>query len=421
MSHPLDNIALLPHVFTMDYDVIIAGGGLAGITLALALDRAEIRTAIIDKNIPLVAPNSIFDGRSYAIAAATQKMLNVLGLWEGLAKNAQPMLEIKVSDGYAGEVPSPFVMQFNRQDFTEGPMGYMVEDRHLRQALLSALKYSNVIFQSNTQVLTQTIQATQVEAKLNSGDTITAAVLVGADGRTSNTAKTAGLTRTGWDYGQSSLVCAIAHEKPHNGIAHQYFMPSGPLAILPLTGNRSGIVWTEKTETADQIHALDNTDYLDILRPRFGTFVGNISLAGERYIYPLSLSTTHRMISKRVALVGDAAHAVHPIAGQGLNSGFKDVAALAQVLCDAKRRGQDLGIHTTLEEYQRWRGFDNAMLCTATNGFNQLFSNDSSLARFLRNLGLGLVGSIPALRSAFVANAAGIIGDVPRLLQGEPL
>jgi len=421
MSHPLDNIALLPHVFSMDYDVIIAGGGLAGITLALALDRAEIRTAIIDKNIPLVAPNSIFDGRSYAIAAATQKMLNVLGLWEGLAKNAQPMLEIKVSDGYAGEVPSPFVMQFNRQDFTEGPMGYMVEDRHLRQVLLSALKYSNVIFQSNTQVSTQTIQATQVEAKLNSGDKITAAVLVGADGRTSNTAKAAGLTRTGWDYGQSSLVCAIAHEKPHNGIAHQYFMPSGPLAILPLTGNRSGIVWTEKTETADQIHALDNTDYLDILRPRFGTFVGNISLAGERYIYPLSLSTTHRMISKRVALVGDAAHAVHPIAGQGLNSGFKDVAALAQVLCDAKRRGQDLGIHTTLEEYQRWRGFDNAMLCTATNGFNQLFSNDSSLARFLRNLGLGLVGSIPALRSAFVANAAGIIGDVPRLLQGEPL
>ena len=421
MSHPLDNIALLHHIFSMDYDVIIAGGGLAGITLALALDRAEIRTAIIDKNIPLVAPNSIFDGRSYAIAAATQKMLNVLGLWEGLAKNAQPMLEIKVSDGYAGEVPSPFVMQFNRQDFTEGPMGYMVEDRHLRQVLLSALKYSNVIFQSNTQVLTQTIQATQVEAKLNSGDKITAAVLVGADGRTSNTAKAAGLTRTGWDYGQSSLVCAIAHEKPHNGIAHQYFMPSGPLAILPLTGNRSGIVWTEKTETADQIHALDNTDYLDILRPRFGTFVGNISLAGERYIYPLSLSTTHRMISKRVALVGDAAHAVHPIAGQGLNSGFKDVAALAQVLCDAKRRGQDLGIHTTLEEYQRWRGFDNAMLCTATNGFNQLFSNDSSLARFLRNLGLGLVGSIPALRSAFVANAAGIIGDVPRLLQGEPL
>ena len=421
MSHPLDNIALLPHVFTMDYDVIIAGGGLAGITLALALDRAEIRTAIIDKNIPLVAPNSIFDGRSYAIAAATQKMLNVLGLWEGLAKNAQAMLEIKVSDGYAGEVPSPFVMQFNRQDFTEGPMGYMVEDRHLRQVLLDALKYSKVTFQSNTQVLTQTIQATQVEAKLNSGDTITAAVLVGADGRDSNTAKTAGLTRTGWDYGQSSLVCAIAHEKPHNGIAHQYFMPSGPLAILPLTGNRSGIVWTEKTETADQIHALDNTDYLDILRPRFGTFVGNISLAGERYIYPLSLSTTHRMISKRVALVGDAAHAVHPIAGQGLNSGFKDVAALAQVLCDAKRRGQDLGIHTTLEEYQRWRGFDNAMLCTATNGFNQLFSNDSSLARFLRNLGLGLVGSIPALRSAFVANAAGIIGDVPRLLQGEPL
>ena len=421
MSHPLDNIALLPHVLTMDYDVIISGGGLTGIILALALDQTGISTAIIDKNTPLVATNNIFDGRSYAISAASQKMLNMLGLWKNLAKNAQPMLEIKVSDGYGGEVPSPFVMQFDRQDFTEGPMGYMIEDRHLRQVLQGALKYSKVKFQSNTQVLSQTVQPTHVAAKLNSGATITAAVLVGADGRTSNTAKTAGLTRSGWDYGQSSLVCVIAHEKPHNGIAHQYFMPSGPLAILPLTGNRSGIVWTEKTETAHLIHALGNADYLDILRPRFGTFLGDISLAGERYIYPLSLSTTHRMISQRVALVGDAAHAVHPIAGQGLNSGFKDVAALAQVLCDAKRRGQDLGIHTTLKEYQHWRGFDNAMLCTATNGFNQLFSNDSSFIRGLRDLGLGLVSSTPMLRRAFVAKAAGTTGDVPRLLQGEPL
>ena len=421
MSHPLDNIALLPHVFNMDYDVIIAGGGLTGITLALALHRTGIRAAIIDKNTPLVAPNNIFDGRSYAIAAASQKMLNVLGLWDDLAKNAQPMVEIKVSDGYAGEVPSPFVMQFDQQDFTEGPMGYMVEDRNLRRVLQGVLKDSKVTFKSNTEVLSQTVKPTQVAVELTSGATITAAVLVGADGRTSNTAKTAGLTRSGWDYGQSSLVCAIAHEKPHNGIAHQYFMPSGPLAILPLTGNRSGIVWTEKTETAHQIHALDKADYLDILRPRFGTFLGNISLAGERYIYPLSLSTTHSMISQRVALVGDAAHEVHPIAGQGLNSGFKDVAALAQVLCDAKRRGQDLGIDTTLKEYQRWRGFDNAMLCTATNGFNLLFSNDNLLARGLRDLGLGLVGSTPMLRRAFVVKAAGTTGDVPRLLQGEQL
>ena len=421
MSHPLDNIPLLPHVFRMDFDVIIVGGGLTGITLALALDQSGVRTAIIDQNTPLVKPNHSFNGRSYAIAAASQKMLNVLGLWDNLTKNAQPMLEIKVSDGYAGEVPSPFVMQFNQQDFPEGPMGYMVEDRHLRQILQDALKYSKVTYLSNTQVLNQTVEATQVAAKLNSGASMTAKVLVGADGRTSSTAQAAGLTRSGWDYGQSSLVCAIKHEKPHNSIAHQYFMPPGPLAILPLKGNRSGIVWTEKAETARQIHALDNADYLDILRPRFGMFLGDISLEGERYIYPLSLSTTHRMISQRVALVGDAAHAVHPIAGQGLNSGFKDIAALAQVLCDTKRRGQDLGLHNTLKEYQQWRGFDNAMLCTATNGFNRLFSNGSSVIRSLRGLGMGLVGSTPMFRQAFVANAAGTTGDVPKLLLGKPI
>ena len=421
MSHPLDNIPLLPHVLIMVYDVIIAGGGLNGITLALALDSAGIRAAVIDKHAPAAALKNGFDGRSYALAAASQKMLEVLGLWDELADNAEPMLEIKVSDGFVGETPSPFVMEFGQEDFRQGPMGYMIEDRHLRAVLHNALKRSSVVTMSDCEILTQTIHPTHASVAMISGTTLTAALLVGADGRNSSIAKAAGLTRAGWDYGQSSLVCAIAHDRPHNGIAHQYFMPSGPLAILPLTQNRSGIVWTEKTETAHNIHALNDVDYLDVLRPRFGTFLGDISLAGDRYIYPLSLSTTHRMIASRVALVGDAAHAVHPIAGQGLNSGFKDVAALAQVLCDTKRRGQDLGIHTSLEEYQRWRGFDNALLCTATNTFNRLFSNDNPVMRGLRDLGLGLVNNTPALRQAFVANAAGAAGDVPKLLRGEPL
>ena len=421
MSHPLDNIPLLPHVFIMDYEVIIAGGGLNGLTLALALDSAGIRTVIIDKNPRVTADKSGFDGRSYALAASSKKMLEVLGLWENLVKNAQPMLEIKVSDGHAGEAPSPFVMQFSQEDLGQGPMGYTVEDRHLRAVLHNALKHSDVTFFPNCEILSQTTHSTNTAVALNSGITLIASLLVGADGRNSNVARSAGLTRAGWRYDQSSLVCAIAHDKPHNGIAHQYFMPSGPLAILPLTHNRSGIVWTEKTEIAQQIHTLNDINYLDILRPRFGKFLGNISLAGKRYIYPLSLSTTHRMIAPRVALVGDAAHAVHPIAGQGLNSGFKDVAALAEVLCDTKRRGQDLGIHTALEEYQHWRGFDNAMLCTATNGFNRLFSNDNPIMRGLRGLSLGLVSNTSSLRRKFVSNASGTAGDVPKLLQGEPL
>tara|TARA_B100000780_G_scaffold99440_1_gene69438 strand:- start:209 stop:1474 length:1266 start_codon:yes stop_codon:yes gene_type:complete len=421
MSHPLDNVSLLPHVFIMDYDVIIAGGGLNGLTLALALDSAGIRTVIIDKNPRITSCKRSFDGRSYALASASQKMLGVLGLWESLAKNAQPMLEIKVSDGHAGEAPSPLVMQFSEDDLGQGPMGYVVEDRHLRAVLQNALDHSGVIFFPGCEILSQATHSTNTAVKLTSGITLIASLLVGADGRNSSVAKSAGLTRSGWRYDQSSLVCAIAHNKPNNGIAHQYFMPSGPLAILPLTQNRSGIVWTENNKIAQQIHILNDTDYLDILRPRFGKFLGDISLAGKRYIYPLSLSTTHRMIAQRVALVGDAAHAVHPIAGQGLNSGFKDVAALAEVLCDTKRRGQDLGIHTTLEEYQHWRGFDNAMLCTATNAFNRLFSNDNPIMRGLRDLGLGLVSNTSSLRRKFISNASGTTGDVPRLLQGEPL
>ena len=421
MSHPLDNIPSLPHVLSMDYDVIIAGGGLNGLTLALALDSAGITTVVIDTFAIQESLSPKFDGRSYALSAASQKMLDALGLWEDLVRHAEPMLEIKVSDGAAGETPSPFVMQFGDEDFSQGPMGFMVEDRHLRARLAEAVKASNVTMQSGQSITNQTIHSTHVTVAIDGHRPITAAVLVGADGRNSRTAKTAGLTRTGWNYNQCSLVCAISHEKPHHGIAHQYFMPSGPLAILPLTQNRSGIVWTEQRHVAQNIHSLIDADYLDILRPRFGDFLGEISLAGNRYIYPLSLSTTHRMIAPRVALVGDAAHSVHPIAGQGLNSGFKDVAALAEVLCDTRRRGQDLGIHTTLAEYQKWRGFDNALLCTATNSFNRLFSNNNPLLRGIRDLGMGLINAAPKLRKNFVATAAGAAGDLPRLLRGEPL
>jgi len=317
MSHPLDNIPSLPHVLPMDYDVIIAGGGLNGLTLALALDSAGITTVVIDAYAPQESLSPKFDGRSYALSAASQNMLDALGLWEDLADHAEPMLEIKVSDGAAGETTSPFVMQFGDEDFSQGPMGYMVEDRYLRAHLAEAVEASNVVFRAGQTITGQTVHSTHVTVTVEGHPPLTAAVLVGADGRSSRTAKMAGLTRTGWDYNQSSLVCAIAHEKPHHGIAHQYFMPSGPLAILPLTQNRSGIVWTEQRQVAQDIHNLSDEDYLSILRPRFGDFLGEISLAGARYIYPLSLSTTHRMIATRVALIGDAAHAVHPMPGRG--------------------------------------------------------------------------------------------------------
>ena len=405
----------------MDYEVIISGGGLNGITLALALNHAGISVAIVDKLPHETISLGNFTGRSYALSSASKKMLSVLNLWQSLTHTAQPMLEIKVTDGSVGIGPSPFMMHFGQNDFSDGPMGFVVEDRHLRQSLIKSLIQSDIKYFSETTILKQTLNDSAATVDLDNGKTLTAAVLVGADGRNSKTARAAKINRTGWNYEQSSLVCAIEHEKPHNGIAYQHFLPTGPLAILPLTGNCSGIVWTEKIRTAKIIHALNKNAYLDALRPRVGEFLGGISLVGAREIYSLSLSMVHHMIDARLALVGDAAHVIHPIAGQGLNAGFKDIAALTEVLCEAKRRGQDLGAHSTLDQYQRWRRFDNAMLGVATNGFNNMFSNSNAIPRTIRNLGLAVVNNTNFLRRAFVSNAAGQFGDLPKLLQGKSL
>ena len=405
----------------MDYEVIISGGGLNGITLALALNHAGISVAIVDKLPHETISLGNFTGRSYALSSASKKMLSVLNLWQSLTHTAQPMLEIKVTDGSVGIGPSPFMMHFGQNDFSDGPMGFVVEDRHLRQSLIKSLTQSDIKYFSETTILKQTLNDSAATVDLDNGKTLTAAVLVGADGRNSKTARAAKINRTGWNYEQSSLVCAIKHEKPHNGIAYQHFLPTGPLAILPLTGNCSGIVWTEKIRTAKIIHALNKNAYLDALRPRVGEFLGSISLVGTREIYSLSLSMVHHMIDARLALVGDAAHVIHPIAGQGLNAGFKDIAALTEVLCEAKRRGQDLGAHSTLDQYQRWRRFDNAMLGVATNGFNNMFSNSNAIPRTIRNLGLAVVNSNNFLRRAFVSSAAGQFGDLPKLLQGKSL
>lgn len=297
----------------------------------------------------------------------------------------------------------------------------MVEDRHLRRAFLDTMDEADNITQIDGTVVAQTAGPAGVEVELSDGRTLTAKLLIGCDGRGSGTAKRAGISRTGWSYGQTALVCAIEHEKPHNGVAHQFFMPPGPLAILPLTGNRSSIVWSERTETAAAINALPEAEYLAALRPRFGDFLGEIKLAGTRWTYPLGLTVANSFIADRVALVGDAAHGMHPIAGQGLNAGLRDVGALAEVLVEAARRGEDIGAAPVLERYQQWRRFDTATLALATDAFNKLFSNDNPLLRLGRDLGMGLVNSIPALRRGFVREAAGLTGELPRLLRGQAI
>ncbi len=401
--------------------MIIVGGGLNGSTLALALAGAGIGVTLIDASDPADLRRNNFDGRSYAISAASSKMLGALGIWDQISKDAQPMFEIKATDGQVGEGPGPFFLHFDHVEAGDGPMGYIVEDRFLRQTLLKMVELAKIKYLPQTKVVDQRVGPVGVEVTTEKGKRVEAQLLIGADGRTSGTAERAKLKRLKWGYDQTSLVCAIEHEKPHNGIAHQFFMPAGPLAILPLTGYRSSIVWTEKSDTAAAINALDDAAYLDILRPRFGDFLGEIALTGDRYTYPLGLVLAHELITDRIALVGDSAHGMHPIAGQGLNAGLKDVAAISQLLVEAKRRGQDLGSASILQEYQRWRRSDNLTLAIATDGFNRLFSNQSSMLRTLRGLGMGIVNTIPSFRRAFMQEASGTTGDLPKLLQGKTL
>ncbi|WP_170329498.1 FAD-dependent monooxygenase [Ruegeria arenilitoris] len=403
-------------------DILIVGGGLNGPALALALAQTGHSVTVIDALAETVRKNAAFDGRAYALALASQRLLDAIGVWERVAEHAQPMLEIKVTDGHAGAGPSPFFMHFDHAEIEEGPMGYMVEDRHLRRAFLDALAEEKGITQINGRtVVAQEADATGVTLTLDDGSTVTGGLLVGCDGRRSGTAARAGIKRTGWDYGQTALVCAIEHDLPHHGIAHQFFMPPGPLAILPLTGNRSSIVWSERTEAALRINALPEAEYLQVLRPRFGDFLGDIRLQGDRFTYPLSLTIANSFIGDRMALVGDAAHGMHPIAGQGLNAGLRDVGALAEVLTLAGRRGEDIGSVLVLERYQEWRRFDTAALAMATDVFNKLFSNDNPLLRMGRDIGMGIVGSLPGLRRGFVREAAGLTGDLPKLLQGRSI
>lgn len=419
MDNPVD--AHILRGMRIDTDITVVGGGLNGAALAIAFAHGGLTVTLIDSLPTDTHAQDEFDGRSYALALASKRLLSALDLWDAVAANAQPMLEIKVTDGRAGEGPSPFWMHFDHTEIEEGPMGFMVEDRHLRRAFLDTISKTDAI----THIAPATVTEQKIEGSLAQvvadGRTITSRLIVGCDGRSSGTATRAGIKRSVKDYGQTALVAAIGHEKPHNGIAHQFFMPAGPLAILPLTGNRCAIVWAESHARAEELNALDDNGFLDALRPAFGNFLGEIHLAGARFSYPLNLTETETMTGQRLALVGDAAHGVHPIAGQGLNQGLRDVAALAEVVTDALRRGEDIGATDVLARYAAWRSFDATLLARATDAFNTLFSNDNQAVRVVRDLGLAAVNATPALRRGFIREAAGLTGDLPRLLQGRPL
>ena len=401
-----------------DCDIAIVGGGLNGPALALAAAQVGLRVIVLDATSHKPRKNAKFDGRAYALALASKRLMAAVGVWENVAQDAEPMLNIRVSDGRAGVGASPFFMDFDHAELEEGPMGYMVEDRHLRYALQAAMQTSPLIeYRLATRVTGQSTGPEGVTLSLANNQKITTRLLVGADGRQSGTAARAGITYTGWQYGQTALVCAVEHDRPHGGVAHQFFMPAGPMAVLPLSARRSTVVWSEKTDSATVIKTLDDAAFLDVLRPRFGDFLGDIALTGGRFSYPLGMMIAKNYIAPNVALIGDAAHGVHPIAGQGLNAGLRDVAALIQVLSEAKQRGEDFASQPVLARYQLWRRFDATALAVATDGFNRLFSNDNPILRLGRDLGMGMLNAIPKVRRGILREAAGLTGDLPDLMR----
>lgn len=416
MDNP-KKVTILPYM-TKQTDIVIVGGGLNGAVMALAASQAGFIVTVVDALDLSQQSSSDFDGRSYALAHGSMRLLRALGVWEQLADDAQPMLDIKVADGRANEGPSPFFMHFDHREIDAGPMGYMVEDRNLRPVLQKALNSDqNITYLSKIRVVSETEHGAGISITCNDGTELSARLLIAADGRNSQIAQRNRIKRVGWEYKQTALVCAIEHELSHEGVACQYFMPPGPLAILPLKGNRSSIVWSETHDRAAQIMTLSDADYIDVLRPRFGSYLGEIKLAGKRFSYPLDLTIAESFFAPRIALIGDAAHGVHPIAGQGLNAGLKDIASLRDIILYARQRGEDFGSVAVLSRYQEWRRFDANALGFATDVFNKLFSNDNPLLRLGRDLGMGLVNAVPSLRRSFIQEAAGLTGELPELMK----
>ena len=406
----------------MDYDteILIVGGGLIGSAMAIALSSIGFDITVVDRQSNQLKKSDIFDGRAYALSHASVRMLKALGLWDSVKKNTQAILDIKVSDGRVGEGASDWFLHFDHQELEEGPMGHLIEDRYIREAFKASISRSKQIkYIYGAEVVSKTVDETGVNLNLLDGHVLRSRLLIGCDGRNSKIAKWSDISHFGWDYNQTALVCALSHEKPHLGVAHQFFTPSGPLAILPLPDNKSSIVWTETKDQANLINTLDDKAYLAAISPVIGDFLGRISLVGDRFSYPLGLSIADKFVINRTVLVGDSAHGIHPLAGQGLNLGLKDIAALTEVLALAKRRGENFASKDVLERYQKWRRFDTSAMALATDSINKLFSNDNSILRSIRDIGLGGVNSTPQLRRSFMRHAAGLSGDLPKLLQGQ--
>jgi len=405
------------------FDIVIVGGGLIGGTLAVLLAQAGFRVALVDRDDPARGLDAGFDGRASAIALATHRVLVAAGLWDAVAPASAPILDIRVADG-----ASPFFLHYDHRAVGDQPFGYMIENRHLRRALFDAMQgLPGLAVLAPRSPVALSLDGPAARLTLADGRVAAAPLVVGADGRASRTRAWAGIRTAGWPYNQAGIVCTVDHEFHHGFVAHEHFLPSGPFAILPLKGetgregHQSSLVWTERADLAPALMALGDDDFLAELALRFGDFMGSLALVGPRWSHPLGLSGAETAVAPRFALAGDALHGMHPIAGQGLNMGLRDIAVLAELLADARRLGLDLGAGAMLEDYDRRRRFDNSLMLAMTDGLNRLFSNDVTPVRLARDMGLGAVNRLPALKRYFMRHAMGEVGDLPRLMRGEAL
>jgi 2-octaprenyl-6-methoxyphenol hydroxylase len=417
-----------PNAAGLDADVIIVGAGMAGATLALALASGGVTSVLIDPQAFEAQAAASFDGRASAISFAAFRQWRALGAAGLIEPHAQRIEQILVTDGRptgaAAAPPASVWLRFDSAEIanrTDGePLGYLVENRRFRAGLAQAVTAAGIPVLAPARVARSASRGAAGEVVLADGRTLRAALVVGADGRTSGVRADAGIGVMGWGYGHVGVVATVGLERDHQGVAYEHFLPTGPFAILPLTGRRASLVWTETAAKGAALAAARPEVFQAHLRRRFGDFLGDVAVLGPRFVYPLGLQLADRMTAPRVALLGDAAHAVHPIAGQGLNMGLKDAAALAQVLIEATRLGEDLGSEAVLDRYARWRGVDNLGVALATDVFTRLFSNNHPLLRAARDAGVALVNRIGPARRLFMTEAGGASGDLPRLLLGLP-
>jgi 2-octaprenyl-6-methoxyphenol hydroxylase len=403
-------------------EILVVGGGMAGMTMGCALAGTGIDVAVVDRVDPMKMTDAGFDGRTTSIAHSSAKVFEGIGLWPYLEGDAEAILDIRVADGHPGRGIGPLFLHYDHREIGGAPFGYIIENRTIRTGLFAraaTLPNLRVIAPAMVERVERSLD--DADVRLADGHRLKASLVVAADGRNSALRRAAGIDVAEFRYKQTAIVCTVHHERAHEGVAVELFLPGGPFAMLPMTDNRTNIVWTERADLAPDLLRLDEDEFLTQLRCRFGEWLGKIELVGPRFSYPLGLMHAERYTDLRLALVSEAAHAIHPISGQGFNLGLRDIAVLAEAIVDARRLELEAGDPTVLKRYERWRRFDNVTLAAVTDGLNRLFSNDVPPIRLARDLGLAAVGRMPPLKRFFMRHAMGIVGELPRLVRGEVL